>query len=35
MIVGKYSWVCVGFLLILEPFESESATVPNPVLHFT
>ncbi|KAJ8656758.1 hypothetical protein O0I10_007605 [Lichtheimia ornata] len=24
-----------GFLLILEPFESENATVPNPVLHFT
>jgi DNA excision repair protein ERCC-2 len=24
-----------GFLLILEPFESDQATVPNPVLHFT
>lgn len=24
-----------GFLLILEPFESESATVPNPILHFS
>ena len=24
-----------GFLLILEPFESENATVPNPILHFT
>jgi DNA excision repair protein ERCC-2 len=24
-----------GFLLILEPFESETAKVPNPVLHFT
>src|SRR6201994_1168150 len=24
-----------GFLLILEPFESITATVPNPVLHFT
>jgi DNA excision repair protein ERCC-2 len=24
-----------GFLLILEPFESETANVPNPVLHFT
>ncbi|KAK5171653.1 DNA-dependent ATPase of the nucleotide excision repair factor 4 complex [Oleoguttula sp. CCFEE 6159] len=24
-----------GFLLILEPYESESATVPNPVLHLT
>ncbi|KAI9727254.1 MAG: DNA-dependent ATPase of the nucleotide excision repair factor 4 complex [Chrysothrix sp. TS-e1954] len=24
-----------GFLLILEPFESETATVPNPVMHFT
>lgn len=24
-----------GFLLILEPFESANATVPNPVLHFT
>lgn len=24
-----------GFQLILEPFESEGATVPNPILHFT
>ena len=24
-----------GFLLILEPFESETASVPNPVFHFT
>ena len=24
-----------GFLLILEPFESDQAEVPNPVLHFT
>ncbi|KAF1840318.1 TFIIH basal transcription factor complex helicase-like protein subunit [Cucurbitaria berberidis CBS 394.84] len=24
-----------GFLLIIEPFESATATVPNPVLHFT
>ncbi len=24
-----------GFQLILEPFESETATVPNPILHFT
>lgn len=24
-----------GFLLILEPFESDNAEVPNPVLHFT
>ncbi|KAJ1983804.1 TFIIH/NER complex ATP-dependent 5'-3' DNA helicase subunit [Dimargaris verticillata] len=24
-----------GFRLILEPFESDAATVPNPVLHFT
>ena len=24
-----------GFLLILEPFETEHATVPNPVFHFT
>src|ERR1700744_7303 len=24
-----------GFLLILEPYESDSAEVPNPVLHFT
>jgi DNA excision repair protein ERCC-2 len=24
-----------GFLLILEPFESDNATVPNPILHFT
>lgn len=25
----------IGFLLILEPFESDMATIPNPVLHFT
>ncbi|KOS19810.1 DNA repair helicase RAD3 [Escovopsis weberi] len=24
-----------GFLLILEPFESDTAEVPNPILHFT
>jgi DNA excision repair protein ERCC-2 len=24
-----------GFLLILEPYETETATVPNPILHFT
>ncbi|KAJ1968172.1 TFIIH/NER complex ATP-dependent 5'-3' DNA helicase subunit [Dispira parvispora] len=24
-----------GFVLILEPYESDTATVPNPVLHFT
>jgi DNA excision repair protein ERCC-2 len=24
-----------GFLLILEPFESDTATVPNPIMHFT
>ena len=24
-----------GFLLIMEPFESDTATVPNPILHFT
>ncbi|KAI7867866.1 hypothetical protein BDF14DRAFT_1799987 [Spinellus fusiger] len=24
-----------GFLLILEPFETETSTIPNPVLHFT
>ncbi|PWN42939.1 putative RAD3-DNA helicase/ATPase [Ceraceosorus guamensis] len=24
-----------GFLLILEPFETEHATVPNPIFHFT
>ncbi|THX31269.1 DNA repair helicase RAD3 [Aureobasidium pullulans] len=24
-----------GFLLILEPYESETATVPNPILHLT
>ncbi|EJU04718.1 DNA repair helicase [Dacryopinax primogenitus] len=24
-----------GFLLILEPFETETATVPNPIFHFT
>lgn len=24
-----------GFQLILEPFETEAATVPNPILHFT
>jgi DNA excision repair protein ERCC-2 len=25
----------VGFLLILEPYETEAATVPNPIFHFT
>ncbi|KAI9668364.1 MAG: DNA-dependent ATPase of the nucleotide excision repair factor 4 complex [Alyxoria varia] len=24
-----------GFLLILEPYETDTATVPNPILHFT
>ncbi|KAK9461549.1 uncharacterized protein V1516DRAFT_672329 [Lipomyces oligophaga] len=24
-----------GFMLILEPFDSDTATVPNPILHFT
>ncbi len=24
-----------GFILILEPFENDSDTIPNPVLHFT
>lgn len=24
-----------GFLLILEPFESDMATVPNPIFHLT
>lgn len=35
-------WYChctesplLGFLLILEPFETDNATVPNPVFHFT
>ena len=27
--------VTLGFLLILEPFETDNATVPNPVFHFT
>jgi DNA excision repair protein ERCC-2 len=26
--------VILGFLLILEPFETDNATVPNPVFHF-
>jgi Helical and beta-bridge domain len=25
----------IGFLLILEPFETENATVPNPIFHLT
>ena len=25
----------VGFLLILEPFETDNATVPNPIFHLT
>lgn len=25
----------IGFLLILEPFETENSTIPNPVFHFT
>ena len=24
----------LGFLLILEPFETDNATVPNPIFHF-
>ena len=24
-----------GFLLILEPYETDNATVPNPIFHFT
>lgn len=24
-----------GFLLILEPFETDNATVPNPIFHLT
>lgn len=30
-----YSCGSTGFLLILEPFETDNATVPNPVFHFT
>ncbi|KAI9688793.1 MAG: DNA-dependent ATPase of the nucleotide excision repair factor 4 complex [Bathelium mastoideum] len=37
--VATFATLCAtydkGFLLILEPFESETATVPNPILHFT
>lgn len=37
--VAMFATLCAtygkGFLLILEPFESETATVPNPILHFT
>ncbi|KAF8709211.1 DNA repair helicase, partial [Rhizoctonia solani] len=29
------SSVNLGFLLILEPFEGENTTVPNPIFHFT
>ena len=29
------SVIYLGFLLILEPFETDNATVPNPVFHFT
>ena len=24
---------CIGFLLILEPYETDNATVPNPIFH--
>lgn len=30
---NKQMW-SLGFLLILEPFETDNATVPNPVFHF-
>jgi DNA excision repair protein ERCC-2 len=42
---GMFSYCCshslytyqvgLGFLLILEPFEGENTTVPNPIFHFT
>ena len=31
----KLKYFYPGFLLILEPFETDNATVPNPVFHFT
>lgn len=33
--VTPHPHFCSGFLLILEPFETDNATVPNPVFHFT
>lgn len=35
---GKLIIICkllLGFILILEPFENDSDTIPNPVLHFS
>lgn len=34
-ILTIHSYITSGFLLILEPFETEIATVPNPIFHFT
>jgi DNA excision repair protein ERCC-2 len=28
-------WLISGFILILEPFENDLDTIPNPVLHLT
>ena len=32
---AAYNGLLPGFLLILEPFESDMATVPNPIFHLT
>lgn len=33
--ICKSDQIASGFLLILEPYETEHATVPNPIFHFT
>ena len=34
LIIPMINVCSLGFLLILEPFETDNATVPNPVFHF-
>ena len=35
ILIGLLCKEMIGFLLILEPFETDNATVPNPVFHLT
>jgi DNA excision repair protein ERCC-2 len=35
ILIGLFCDEWKGFLLILEPFETDNATVPNPVFHLT
>ena len=35
VLIASFGSSPTGFLLILEPFETDNATVPNPIFHFT